>query len=167
MDFAVSAGEIVALVGQNGSGKSTLVKILTGVHEPDPGARIEGRAPEVDGSIHVIHQDFGLIGQLNAVENLDLGRRLGAAAALPARRRQEAEHARELLRRFGVMFDVTAPVAQLTPAERAIVAIARELNGWEDPRGLLILDEPTAALTATRPAACSPRCGPPPRAALA
>ena len=146
VDFAVSAGEIVALVGQNGSGKSTLVKILTGVHEPDPGARIEGRAPEVDGSIHVIHQDLGLIGRLNTVENLDLGRRLGAAAALPARRRQEAEHARELLRRFGVMFDVTAPVAQLTPAERAIVAIARALDGWEDPRGLLILDEPTAAL---------------------
>jgi ABC-type sugar transport system ATPase subunit len=139
--FTVAAGEIVALVGQNGSGKSTLVKILTGVYEPDPGARVEG-----DASIHVIHQDLGLIGQLNTVENLDLGRRLGTAAALPARRRQEVAHARELLQRFGASFDVTVPVAQLTPAERTIVAIARALDGWDDPRGLLILDEPTAAL---------------------
>jgi ribose transport system ATP-binding protein len=146
VDFTVSSGEIVALVGQNGSGKSTLVKILTGVYDADPGARIEGRAAEVDGSIHAIHQDLGLVPQLNTVENLDLGRRLGAAAALPARRRQEAEHARELLQQFDAWFDVTVPVARLTPAERTIVAIARALDSWEDPRGLLILDEPTAAL---------------------
>jgi ABC-type sugar transport system ATPase subunit len=142
VDFAVDSGEIVALVGQNGSGKSTLVKVLTGIHEPDPGAAIT-----LNGSaIHVIHQDLGLVGQLNAVENLDLSRHYGLATMLPARRRDEVDHARELLRWFDATFDVTVPVEQLTPAERTIVAIARALDGWEDPRGLLILDEPTAAL---------------------
>jgi ABC-type sugar transport system ATPase subunit len=96
--------------------------------------------------IHVIHQDLGLIPQLNTVENLDLGRRHGSGAALPARRRAEINHARELLLQFDATFDVTAPVGALTPAERTIVAIARALDGWERPEGLLILDEPTAAL---------------------
>jgi ribose transport system ATP-binding protein len=146
VDFRVAAGEIVALVGQNGSGKSTLVKVLAGIHEPDPGARIEGRAPVGSGAIHVIHQDLGLVPQLSAVENLDLGRHYGARVALPTRRREEADHARDLLREFDAAFDVTVPVAALTPAERTIVAIARALDGWERSDGLLILDEPTAAL---------------------
>jgi ABC-type transport system involved in cytochrome c biogenesis ATPase subunit len=65
---------------------------------------------------------------------------------MPIRRRAEIEHGRELLRQFDAMLDVTAPVGALTPAERTIVAIARALDGWEQPRGPLILDEPTAAL---------------------
>jgi ABC-type sugar transport system ATPase subunit len=151
VEFTVHAGEIVALVGQNGSGKSTLVKVLTGIHEPDPGAhvRVGGAEPGRDGAcgVHVIHQDLGLIPQLNTVENLDLGRRRsGAAALLPTRRRDERQRAHELLERFDASFDVTAPVSRLTPAERTMVAIARALDGWSDPRGLLILDEPTAAL---------------------
>ena len=71
---------------------------------------------------------------------------MGSVPQLPIRRRAEIEHGRELLRQFDAMFDVTAPVGALTPAERTIVAIARALDGWEQPRGLLILDEPTAAL---------------------
>ena len=141
VDFAVDSGEIVALVGQNGSGKSTLVKVLTGIYEPDPGARIRH-----GGSVHVIHQDLGLIPQLNTVENLDLVRSYGARALAPVARRDEVEHARQLLEQFDASFDVTVPVAALTPAERTIVAIARAFDGWDSPDGLLILDEPTAAL---------------------
>jgi ABC-type sugar transport system ATPase subunit len=141
VDFRVESGEIVALVGQNGSGKSTLVKVLTGIYEPDPGAEIAVGSP-----VHVIHQDLGLIPQLNTVENLDLVRRYGARTLAPIARRDEAEHARRLFEQFDASFDVTVPIAALTPAERTIVAIARAFDGWESPQGLLILDEPTAAL---------------------
>ena len=95
VDFTVRAGEIVALVGQNGSGKSTLVKILTGIYEPDPGGA--GSTLRAALAVHVIHQDLGLIPQLNTVENLDLGPAPRRARRAAHRPRAEAEHARELL----------------------------------------------------------------------
>jgi ABC-type sugar transport system ATPase subunit len=145
VSLEVSSGEIVALVGQNGSGKSTLVKVLAGVHQPDPGAEIilgeEGRA-----GLHFIHQDLGLVGTLSTIENFDLGRTLGRSALKPSPVRAEARRAEELIADFGVQVDVYAPVERLSSAERAIVAIARALDGWEQPRNVLVLDEPTAPL---------------------
>ena len=96
------------MVGQNGSGKSTLVKILAGVHHPDPGSQITlaegpGRAST---SLHFIHQDLGLVGSLSTIENLDLDHPLGKSALSPARRREERRHAEELIADFGASFDV-------------------------------------------------------------
>src|SRR5262245_10390766 len=78
----VEGGEVHALVGQNGSGKSTLIKVLAGYHQPDPG---EGRAWVDDtplelgdgaaaaaAGIRFVHQDLGLVGSINAVENIAL-----------------------------------------------------------------------------------------------
>jgi ribose transport system ATP-binding protein len=109
----VGAGEIVSIVGQNGSGKSTLVKILAGLHHPDPGARIEG------GELRFIHQDLGLVPSLSTVENLDLGRAHGAAAVKPLRGRVERRAASTAVERFGGAFDVTRPIGELSAAERA------------------------------------------------
>ncbi len=153
VSLTVSTGEIVAIVGQNGSGKSTLVKVLANVHQPDPGGTIEVR----DGSgqlvplgreghrLHFIHQDLGLLPMLSTTENLDLGHPLGSRWLTPVRRRAEHARAAELTSRFGAGIDVRAPVALLSPAERAIVAIARALDGWDRAQNVLILDEPTTA----------------------
>jgi ribose transport system ATP-binding protein len=147
VSLSVASGEIVTLIGQNGSGKSTLVKVLAGVHQPDPGAEIE--LSEVDGgraALHFIHQDLGLVGTLSTVENLDLAHRLDRRSLLPSPLRAERRHAEELIARFGGHFDVRAPVGELSAAEQTIVAIARALDGWEHPNNVLVLDEPTAAL---------------------
>lgn len=143
LSLEVASGEVVALLGHNGSGKSTLIKLLAEVHRPDPGGDVE----LADGvAMHFIHQDLGLVHSLSALENLDLSRRLGAAGLKPVARRAERVRARQLLEQFGARFDLTVPVAKLTPAERSVVAIARALDGWTGPRNVLVLDEPTAAL---------------------
>jgi ribose transport system ATP-binding protein len=154
VSLRVRSGEVVALVGQNGSGKSTLVKILTGVHNADPGGSIQ--VHNVDGSIaqgadarariHVIHQDLGLIPALSTVENLGLSGPRGARALLPNRTRSQAQSADRMLRRFGLCLDVRARVDSLSAGERTIVALVRALNGWTRHDNILLLDEPTASL---------------------
>ena len=151
--LTVQAGQVHALVGQNGSGKSTLIKILAGYHRPDPGGsiRLLGRPVGVEEladrrcPIFVMHQDLGLVGSLNAIENLALGRGFHTRAGRIVWR-EEAERARALLAGLGARIDVHAPVDSLTPAERAILALGRALQDWEGTSGLLILDEPTTAL---------------------
>jgi ribose transport system ATP-binding protein len=148
VSLTVGAGEIVAVVGQNGSGKSTLVKILAGLHDPDPGSEITlGTGP--DGNevgLHFIHQDLGLVAGLSTIENLDLDQMHGYRSLLPSPRREERRHAEQLIADFGASFDVRRPILELSAAERTIVAIARALDGWQHPGNVLILDEPTASL---------------------
>lgn len=141
LSLEVRAGEITAVLGHNGSGKSTLVKVLAGMYSPD-----EGGISQAEGTgLHFIHQDLGLIHELSTVENLALLDGEGTAALAPLRR-AGAEATRERLELFGAGFDVMAPVGTLTPAQRAIVAIARALAGWTNDRNVLVLDEPTEAL---------------------
>jgi ABC-type sugar transport system ATPase subunit len=149
VSLQVAAGEIVSIVGQNGSGKSTLVKVLAGLHHPDPGAVVEVRDAAGDvrhPELHFIHQDLGLVPTLSTVENLDLGRRVGRATLLPVPTRREERAAAAAVARFGGTFDVRLPVGDLTAAERTIVAIARAMRDWSRPDCVLVLDEPTAAL---------------------
>ncbi len=149
----VNAGEIVAIVGHNGSGKSTLVKILAGLHRADPGGLVEVRdaagrivtGQATRDELHFIHQDLGLVDSLTTVENLSLGRPARARGLLPVRAGPERRRAQRLISGFGASFDVSVPVSLLSPAERAIVAIARALEGWTSPENVLVLDEPTTA----------------------
>jgi ribose transport system ATP-binding protein len=149
VSLTVHSGEIVALVGHNGSGKSTLVKVLAGVYRADVGtvATVAGTTKRGHhAGLHFIHQDLGLIPMLTTIENIDLSRSMGRHGVLPSPVRAERHKARDLIKQFGVEFDVDLPVEKLTPAERTIVAIARALDGWTSADNVLVLDEPTAAL---------------------
>ncbi|WP_406035685.1 sugar ABC transporter ATP-binding protein [Nocardioides sp. NBC_00163] len=144
VSLEVRSGEVVAVLGHNGSGKSTLVKVLAGRYLADDGSvELPASGGEEAAELHFIHQDLALVGALTAVENLNL---IGSARLRPHDSRAERRRAVELVSRFGEAFDVTAPVASLTPGQRAIVAIARALDGWTHPRNVLVLDEPTESL---------------------
>lgn len=147
VSLSVTGGEVLALVGHNGSGKSTLVKILAGVYEADSGTVVRHESDGVAPGLHFIHQDLGLVPMLSAVENIDLSRRHGASSILPAPRGRERASARSQIAAFGAAFDVDRPIGMLSPAERTIVALARALDGWTSTRNVLVLDEPTAALS--------------------
>lgn len=168
----IRPGEVHALVGQNGSGKSTLIKLLGGYVQADHGARVAFGGRPVDlwhldavdrRRIRIVHQDLGLVPTLSTVENLGLGRGYSTGLAGRIRWRSEVERAQQALLRFGLAPDVREPVATLSAAERAAVAIVRALQDWDDAElgldapgdptdptsdaaGLLILDEPTASL---------------------
>jgi ABC-type sugar transport system ATPase subunit len=158
IDF--EGGQILALVGHNGSGKSTLVKTLTGFHDPEPGAEfeVEGRPASIgktsietasgDLPVHVVYQDGGLVLGLSAVDNMALmtGFERSAVGTVDWRgQRRAVREALALVQAEGV--DIDRPVGELKMIERAQVAIARAVSGWDEDGGLLLLDEPTSALT--------------------
>ena len=156
VDLDVAAGEVHALVGQNGSGKSTLIKVLAGYHQPDPGGAAwvngepltlgDGHAATGAG-IRFVHQDLGLVGAVNAVENLALTVGYRTSFGGRIRWREERRVTRKALADLGLEdVDIRAPIDALPPAQRTSVAIARALVGWEENAHLLILDEPTATL---------------------
>ena len=151
VDFDLYPGEIHALLGENGAGKSTLMNILSGVIEPDAGEmRIDGqpmrfadpRAAQAAG-VATIFQELDLVPGLDVTANLFLGRELTRAGVLDRAAMRRA--ARTRLEVVGVEIDVDQPVGELSVGRRQIVAIAKALTYASR---ILVMDEPTAALTA-------------------
>jgi ribose transport system ATP-binding protein len=157
VDMDVAAGSVHALVGHNGSGKSTLIKCLAGVYVPDPGAQawLGGEALNLGDrhdaerkGLRFVHQDLGIIPELSATDNVGfvLGFERRALGGINWRR--QAQRTSQLLAQFGFTLDPNRPLGEASPPERAAVAIVRAIAGWQAGRGVLVLDEPTAALPA-------------------
>jgi D-xylose transport system ATP-binding protein len=150
VDLDLSAGEVVALVGDNGAGKSTLIKVISGAVSADEG-RLErdGLAVQINNphqarslGISTVYQDLALCENLDVIGNLFLGSERRRWSLL--RKIEMERSARVLLSSLDVRIqDIQVPVAMLSGGQRQSVAIARALVGepW-----LVILDEPTAAL---------------------
>lgn len=151
LNFQLRKGEIHALMGSNGAGKSTLCNIICGIHTPSDGAMLfDGQAhhpqniedAEAKG-IYMVMQELNLFPTLNVAENLcfkKLGARFGVI-----RQADIHQRTRKALARVGLNDMPThTPVSELGVGKQQLLEIARVLD---EPLRLLILDEPTAALT--------------------
>ncbi|MGW6984651.1 sugar ABC transporter ATP-binding protein [Streptomyces sp. NPDC054932] len=148
VDLDIHRGSVLALLGPNGAGKSTLIKVLAGIHHPDEGEVTVAGHPlgshAATRNMSFIHQDLGLVPWMTVAENVALGtgypRRRGLISWRRTRERCDAA-----LRIVAGHLDAGARIADLAPAERSLVAIARALATRAE---LIVLDEPTATLPA-------------------
>jgi len=151
VSMEVAAGEIHALLGENGAGKSTLGKVIGGIYSPRSGDVVFDGAvlASIDEAkagalgIGVVHQEGSLVPQLSVAENIFAGRQPTKWLGQIDTQKMYADSA-AVLDQLGVALDVRALVAELSPAQAQIVEIAKAVS--RELR-LLILDEPTAALT--------------------
>ncbi|SIR22857.1 monosaccharide ABC transporter ATP-binding protein, CUT2 family [Rhizobium sp. RU20A] len=154
--FSIEPGEIVALMGANGAGKSTFVKIISGVLAADGGGlTFKGRtyAPATPAEANTagvvtVHQSTDLVGipGLSVGDALLLNRFVDRSQPFFVSRARVRREAQAMLRDAGFDLPVDRDFAALSAAERQLVAIARGLANRAE---LLILDEPTASLSAT------------------
>ena len=150
VDLDVQPGEVLALLGENGAGKSTLIKVLGGAHQPDAGTiEIDGQPVEIHSpldsqraGVGIIYQEFNLVPEMTARENIFLGQEPGRVSFVPAGK--ERRRALELFDRIGVQLDPDALIRNLTVAQQQVVEIAKALA--LNSR-LIVMDEPSAALS--------------------
>jgi general nucleoside transport system ATP-binding protein len=151
IDFDLRRGEVHALLGENGAGKSTLMSILYGLYSPTEGEiRVNGEPVEVDSpsraidlGIGMVHQHFMLVPVMTVTENIVLGEEPKRGALLDIR--EGSRRVKELSDRYGLAVDPDALIEQVSVGMQQRVEILKTL--YRDAR-ILILDEPTAVLTA-------------------
>jgi ribose transport system ATP-binding protein len=152
VDLTVRPGEIHAILGENGAGKSTLMRILAGAETRDEGrillageeAHISGPTDALQRGISTVYQETSLAPHLSVAENLFIGRLPGTRGVVNWR--ELHRQAREVLERLQIKLPLRARVSQLTIAQQQMAEIAKALS---HSVRVLVLDEPTSALTET------------------
>jgi general nucleoside transport system ATP-binding protein len=152
VDFDLRRGEVHALLGENGAGKSTLMSILYGLYHPDEGEmRVDGRPVKIDSpsraielGIGMVHQHFMLVPVMTVTENIVLGEEPRSRGRL-LDVREGAKRVKDLSQRYGLAVDPDARIEDVTVGQQQRVEILKTL--YRDAR-VLVLDEPTAVLTA-------------------
>ena len=148
--FELKAGEVHALMGENGAGKSTLIKVLCGIHMRD-GGTIEYFDEEVSfhniaesqaAGISVIHQELNMMNHLTVAQNIFIGREPKKNGLIDDRKMEE--ESQKLFDKIGVKISASVKLGELTVGKQQMVEIAKAVS--RDCK-LLVLDEPTAALT--------------------
>jgi len=150
VQFELRAGEVHALMGENGAGKSTLIKVLCGIHKRDGGEIIyfgepvnfNGIADSQKVGISVIHQELNMMNHLTVAQNIFIGREPRKGPFIDDAKM--VEDARALFEKIGVKIDPTVQLGTLTVGKQQMVEIVKAVS--HDCK-LLVLDEPTAALT--------------------
>lgn len=154
VNFTLRKGEVHALLGENGAGKSTLMKILSGVYQPDEGDIIfEGKPVSFsdplsaqNAGITIIHQEFNLFPELTVEENIFIGREFCKNNRWRLDEKQQRQAATEILQKLNLNISPETLVSDLTVAQQQMVEIAKAISVNAK---ILIMDEPTAALTET------------------
>ena len=150
VQFELRAGAVHALMGENGAGKSTMIKVLCGIHKRDGGeivyfgepVHFNGIADSQKVGISVIHQELNMMNHLTVAQNIFIGREPRKGPFIDDAKM--VEDARALFAKIGVKIDPTVQLGTLTVGKQQMVEIVKAVS--HDCK-LLVLDEPTAALT--------------------
>lgn len=150
VQFELRAGEVHALMGENGAGKSTLVKVLCGIYKRDGGeityfhepVNFANIAESQKAGISVIHQELNMMNHLTVAQNIYIGREPKKGIMIDDKKMER--DAEELFRKIGVHINPSVQLGTLTVGKQQMVEIAKAIS--HDCK-LLVLDEPTAALT--------------------
>ncbi|KLU71631.1 MAG: hypothetical protein RHS_2345 [Robinsoniella sp. RHS] len=150
MDFSLTKGEVHALVGGNGAGKSTLMKIMTGVYTRDDGeiyiddrqVMIHSTHDAKDNGIAMIFQELSLVQTMTVAENIFLGEEVTRHGIRDTAYMNKK--AKEVLDELGIAADPDVPVNKLSVGMSQMIEIAKAVS---KQARILVLDEPTAALS--------------------
>ena len=153
VDYQVWRGKVNVIIGENGAGKSTLMKILAGVQQPSSGemslngnpVRFASTRDAAEHGIGMVHQELNLFENLSVAENIFLGREIQKGMA-PINEAEQEKRTAELLTRLDQPISPRDLVGNLKVGQQQLVEIAKALAEDAD---ILILDEPTSALSKT------------------
>lgn len=150
INLSIREGEVHTLLGENGAGKSTLMNILIGLYQPTSGSiwlhgkkvRIDSPKTAVKMGIGMVHQHFMLVEAMTVFENIILGTKKDKSIFI--KKEQLQKEILELSEKYGLEVDLDKQISEISVGEQQRVEILKALYRGAE---LLILDEPTAALT--------------------